>query len=156
MTSRSPVDVTADLTALEEEIQATVGVRLFTVLAWLPERRALRRVHTTHPEAYPIGGEKTVEVAGELLEQCIARQLPYLGPDPAAVRAVFADHRTIDALGCGAVINVPVVDGGHTLGLLSVLDAEGTYDEASVRAVAALADGAVPALRAVATSRPPR
>lgn len=136
-----------ELAALEEEIRSATGVRLFTVLAWLPGRRVLHRVHSSHPEAYPVGGEKSVEVAAGWLEQCIERQLPYLGADQAAVRSVFADHVTIDALGCGAVVNVPVTDSGHTLGILNVLDAEGRYDDASVQRVAALAEHAVPPLR---------
>ncbi|MGW0787090.1 GAF domain-containing protein [Streptomyces sp. NPDC002911] len=144
----SDTSTTGLLPALEEEIRTTVGVRLFTVLAWIPERRVLHRVHSSHPGPYPVGGEKSVEVSGGWLEQCIARQLPYLGADRAAVREVFADHRTIDELGCGAVVNVPVVDDGRTLGMLNVLDAEGRYDEESVRALSALASQAVPDLRA--------
>ncbi|MEU5658048.1 GAF domain-containing protein [Streptomyces sp. NPDC047737] len=138
------------LPALEEEIRSTVGVRLFTVLAWFPERRVLHRVHSSHPGPYPVGGEKSVEVSGGWLEQCIERQLPYLGADRAAVREVFADHLTIDELGCGAVVNVPVVDDGRTLGMLNALDAEGRYDEETVRALSALAARAVPDLRAAA------
>ncbi|MFE6800184.1 hypothetical protein ACFVEN_00690 [Streptomyces sp. NPDC057681] len=137
--------------SLEDEIRSAVGVRLFTVLAWLPERRVLRRVHSSHPGQYPVGGEKTVEVSSGWLEQCIDRQLPYLGADRAAVREVFTDHRTIDALGCGAVINTPVVGSGHTLGLLNVLHAERSYDQAAVQRVSALTYQAVPALRACVT-----
>ncbi|MFB4422301.1 GAF domain-containing protein [Streptomyces sp. QL37] len=144
----SDTSTTGPLPALEEEIRTTVGVRLFTVLAWLPERRVLHRVHSSHPGPYPVGGEKSVEVSGGWLEQCIERRLPYLGADRAAVREVFADHRTIDELGCGAVVNVPVVDGSRTLGMLNVLDAEGSYDDESVRALTALASRAAPDLRA--------
>ena len=50
---------------------------------------------------------------------------PYLGPDPAAVAAVFEDHDLIASLGCGAVVNVPVIDNGDTLGVLNLLDAAG-------------------------------
>jgi hypothetical protein len=141
-----------DLTALQEEIRSATGVRLFTVLAWLPHRRVLHRVHSSHPVTYPVGGEKTVEVAAGWLEGCVTHQRPYLGPDRAAVREIFADHETIAGLGCGAVVNAPVVDAGRTLGVLNVLDAEGSYDDASVERVAALAHLAVPALRAFAAS----
>ncbi|SFJ40663.1 hypothetical protein SAMN05421835_105117 [Amycolatopsis sacchari] len=136
-----------DLSTVEEKVRAEVGARLFTVLAWVPERRTMRRVYTSHPEQYPVGGEKSVEITGGWLERCIVRQEPFFGPDLASVREVFADHELIDSLGCGAVINVPVVDGGETLGALAILDAEGAYDEASVEAAVKLAPLAVPALR---------
>ncbi|MBB5857824.1 GAF domain-containing protein [Amycolatopsis umgeniensis] len=141
--------MTVSLSTVEDKTRATIGVRLFTVLAWVPERRALRRVHSSHPHAYPVGGEKTVEVAAGWLERCITGQEPYFGPDGAAVREIFADHELIDTLGCGAVINVPVVDDGRTLGVLNILDAEGSYDDDSVAAARSLAPLAVPALREI-------
>jgi GAF domain-containing protein len=112
----------------------------------VPERRALRRVHSSHPAEYPVGGEKTVEVAAGWLDKCITAQQPYFGPGRAAVREIFADHELIDALGCGSIINVPVVADGRTLGVLNILDAEGAYDDAAVAAAEALAPLAVSAL----------
>ncbi|WP_410571153.1 GAF domain-containing protein [Amycolatopsis sp. cmx-4-61] len=134
------------LSTVEERVRAELGVRLFTVLAWIPERRALRRVHSSHPAQYPVGGEKTVEVAAGWLERCITAQEPYFGPDRAAVREIFADHELIESLGCGSIINVPVVADGRTLGVLNILDAEGAYDEDSVQVAQALAPLAAPAL----------
>ncbi|NIH78710.1 GAF domain-containing protein [Amycolatopsis viridis] len=142
-----------DLSRVESEVSAAIGVRLFTVLAWIPERRAMRRVYSSHPEQYPVGGEKTVEIAAGWLEQCIEKQQPYLGADREAVRAVFADAELIGSLGCGSVINVPVVDGRRTLGALNILDAEGSYDDTSVAAAVELAPLAVPALRKVVDAR---
>ncbi|RSM59017.1 GAF domain-containing protein [Amycolatopsis sp. WAC 01376] len=139
--------MTVSLSTVEDKTRASIGVRLFTVLAWVPERRALRRVHSSHPDEYPVGGEKTVEVAAGWLERCITGQEPYFGPDSAAVREIFADHELIDRLGCGAVINVPVVADGRTLGVLNILDAEGSYDEDSVTMARSLAPLAAPALR---------
>jgi hypothetical protein len=137
-----------DLKDVEEKVRESLGVRLFTVLAWIPERQALRRVHSSDAERYPVGGEKTVEVARGWLARCIEAGEPYFGPDRAAVREVFADHELIESLGCGAIVNVPVMDGEEVLGVLNILDAEGSYDEKSVAVAASLAPLAVPALRA--------
>lgn len=129
-----------DLTELEETVRRELGVRLFTVLAWVPERRALRRVHSSHPEEYPVGGEKTVEVAQDWLATCVEGRRPYFGRDKAAVREIFADHELIESLGCGSIINVPVIGKeGEVLGVLNILDAEGTYDEQSVATAEAIA-----------------
>jgi GAF domain-containing protein len=136
-----------ELSTVEEKVRAEVGVRLFTVLAWLPDRKALHRAYSSHPEQYPVGGEKTVEVAAGWLERCIVAQQPYLGPDRDAVREIFDDHELIESLGCGAIINVPVVQDGRTLGVLNILDAEGSYDDASVAAALQLAPLAAAPLR---------
>ncbi|MGP4099542.1 GAF domain-containing protein [Nonomuraea sp. KM90] len=136
-----------DLNELEETVRREVGVRLFTVLAWVPERRALRRVHSSHPGQYPVGGEKTVEVAQDWLATCIEGRRPYFGPDKAAVREIFADHELIESLGCGSIINVPVIgEEGEVLGVLNILDAEGSYDERSVAAAQSIAGQVTPAL----------
>lgn len=134
------------LSTVEDKVRSAIGFRLFTVLAWLPRRGVLRRVHSSHPEQYPVGGEKRAEVAGTWLARCVVEQSPYFGPDPAAVREIFADHRLIESLGCGSIINVPVVSGGTTLGVLNILDAQGHYDESSIAGALELAPLAVSAL----------
>ena len=145
------------LDRLADAVHRAVDVRLFTVLAWVPARRVLRRVHSSHPQEYPVGAEKVVgtDVDGGWLRCCVDEGRPYLGADVDAVRAVFADHALIAALGCGAVVNAPVLDapvldGGRVIGVLNVLGPEGSYDEDSVAAVMALAPLAVPALRGLA------
>jgi GAF domain-containing protein len=139
--------VTADFTTVEATARQRVGFRLFTVLAWDDRRGALHRIHTSHPVEYPTGGEKVFSRQAPWIRQVVVEQQPYLGPDPAAVSAVFSDHELIASLGCGAVINVPVVDEGVTLGVLNLLDAEGSYGEGSVAASLPLAALAVEPLR---------
>jgi transcriptional regulator with GAF, ATPase, and Fis domain len=117
---------------VHEELRRLVGVRLLTVLAWDDTRGALQRIYTSDPEAYPVGGEKFMPRDAPWPQQVLVRQQPYLGVDPASVAAVFADWPTIEALGCGATLNLPVVVDGRTVGSLNLLDVEGRYDESSV------------------------
>lgn len=135
------------LAEIESAVRGAVGVRLFTVLAWVGERGALHRVYTNDPVAYPLSGEKVMPQDAPWIADVVVGQRTYLGRDPAGVAEVFSDHELISSLGCGAVINVPVVDGGRTLGVLNLLDAEGAYDEEAVAAVLPLADRCVQALR---------
>jgi GAF domain-containing protein len=110
------------------------GVILFTALQWIPERSSLRRLFTSHPADYPVGGEKTVEISPGWLGTVIEDKKPFLAADLDALREVFADSELIQRLGCGAVINVPVLDGGNVVGVLAMLDAEGRYTQQSVEA----------------------
>ena len=113
------------------------GVILFTALQWIPERSSLRRLFTSHPADYPVGGEKTVEISPGWLGPVIEDKKPFLAADLDALREVFADSELIQRLGCGAVINVPVLDGGgNVVGVLAMLDAEGRYTQQSVEAAA--------------------
>jgi hypothetical protein len=124
-----------------------VGFRLFTILAWDDAHGTLHRVHTSHPAEYPTGGQKVFSRDAPWIRRVVVDGQPYLGRDRAAVAAVFADHELIASLGCGAVVNVAVIDGGRTLGVLNLLDAEGAYDDDSVAAALPLAGLAVEPLR---------
>jgi GAF domain-containing protein len=139
--------VTADFGDVETAARDRVGVRLFTVLAWDDDRCALHRIHTSHPAEYPTGGEKVFPRDAPWIRRVVVEQQPYLGRDRAAVAEVFSDHELIESLGCGAVVNVPVVDGGRTLGVLNLLDADGAYSDESVAAALPLAERAVEPLR---------
>src|SRR3954451_17585150 len=134
-------------TEVETAARDAVGVRLFTVLAWDDDRAALHRIHTSHPVEYPTGGEKVFPRDAPWIRRVVVEQQPYLGPDSAAVADVFTDHELIESLGCGAVVNVPVVDGGRTLGVLNLLDAEGAYTDDSVSRALPLAGLALEPLR---------
>jgi GAF domain-containing protein len=133
--------------SVEAAAREQVGVRLFTVLAWVEETSALQRVYSSHPVEYPTGGRKVFPREAPWIRRVVLEQQPYLGPDPEAVSAVFEDHDLIASLGCGAVVNVPVVDNGETLGVLNLLDAQGSYSEGSVSVAVPLAQLAIKPLR---------
>jgi hypothetical protein len=128
-----------------EEVYAsardTVGVRLFTASVIADAGTSMARIYTTHPEVYPVGGKKTL--AGDTnpvwLEQVFKGQQAFLGADTEAVRAFFFDSATIESLGCGAIVNVPVVSHGETIGSMNFLAPEGSYDQKSVDAAVKIA-----------------
>ncbi|MGO4145313.1 GAF domain-containing protein [Paenarthrobacter sp. YAF11_1] len=116
-----------------EALQQEPGVILFTALQWIPQRSSLKRLYTSHPAEYPVGGEKTVEISPGWLGTVIEDKEPFLAADLAALRNVFTDSGLIQQLGCGAVINVPVLDkSSNVVGVLALLDAEGKYTQESV------------------------
>lgn len=121
---------------IHEAAKSEVGVLLFTMsaLAGRGDDLGMARVYTSHPDVYPVGDIKTF--AGDTnpvwLKQVIEGQEAFLGADTDAVRAFFFDYETIESLGCGAIVNVPVVSKGQTIGSMNFLDAEGAYDEISV------------------------
>lgn len=123
---------------VEARIAADPGVKLFTVLQWLPEVRTLRRVASSHPDEYPLGAEKSLEVSEAWLDTVIRDRRTFLGAHEVNVATVFADIDLIRSLGCGAVINTPIVHAGEVVGVLAILDADGAYDETSVATVEAV------------------
>ncbi|WP_207211797.1 GAF domain-containing protein [Promicromonospora panici] len=134
----------SDLSSLVEihrAVLAETGARLFTILAFTDGGRTMHRIYSSHPHEYPVGGRKDVtrDVAADWLARCVDEQAPYFGRTRDDVRRIFADSALIESLGCGSIINAPVVRDGLTIGALNILDAEGAYGDDDVEKALAVA-----------------
>jgi GAF domain-containing protein len=97
----------------------------------------VERVYTSNPEAYPLSGRKPRRDT-PWSRQVLVRGEPYFANDEAGIRFAFEDAEKILGLGLGAVINVPVKDGGRVLGTLNFLREAGGYKRAHVDLALAL------------------
>jgi len=114
--------------ALDAALGAVLGHRLFTLMRYHADSGDCERIYTTHPVPYPVGGRKPLNPTA-WTDRVLRAQQPYLGRTLADVRAVFFDHALIASLGCGSVLNLPVVWDGRPLGTINLLHEEGWYDE---------------------------
>lgn len=121
--------------------QQRFGWKLFTAMRLL-QSGEVERVYTSDTAAYPLAGRKP---ARDTLwsRQVLVRGEPYYANDVTGIRAAFEDADKILGLGLGAVINVPVKNGGRVLGTLNFLREEGGYGEEDVPKAVALALRAV-------------
>jgi len=140
---------TTGLETLAERAVRDLGALLVTTTVIVPSGDEVARVQSTHPQVYPVGGRKRLDpsqTSPVWLESVVDGQQPFLGVDRAAVREFFADWATIEQLGCGAIINTPVVEDGVTIGSVNFLAPEGTFDQRSVKRAVELTALAVPAV----------
>lgn len=146
----------SDLGSLAEvhrAVQDETGAKLFTVLAFTDGGRTMHRIYSSRPDEYPVGGRKDVarDVAADWLARCVTEQAPYFGRTRDDVRRVFADSALIESLGCGSIINAPVVRDGVTIGALNILDAEGAYGDDDVQKALVIASRAADVVEAAIT-----
>jgi len=139
----------ATFRALDAAMAATLGHRLFTCLLHHPAARESERRYTNQPEAYPVGGRKPVP-ASPWARRLFEERQPYIGYTADDIREVFFDHALIVSLGCGSVLNLPVVHDGRTLGVLNLLHEARWYGEDDVPLGQVFAALAVPAFRLLA------
>lgn len=123
-----------DLRDVEQAVKEEVGFKLFTILAFRDQGRQMERIYSSHPREYPVGGRKDVtrDVAKDWLDVCLVAQKPFFGQTRAEVERIFNDADLITGLGCGSIINAPVIRAETTIAALNVLDAEGAYTEQDV------------------------
>ena len=119
--------------ALHELTRATVGVRLFTIMTVDMDQMLARRVYTSDPENYPCSGTKPVEM-NSWFEVVHTRREMFVANTLAEIAKVFPDHELIGSLGCGSVVNLPIVLGGQLVATMNVLDREHHYSSERVSA----------------------
>ena len=133
------------LSALGSAVQEAIGYRLFTVLMHDAEAGLMRRIYSTRPDINPVGGSKPV-TDSDWMKQVLVRGEPYIGYTADDLKTVFFDHEILASIGCGSVLNMPVVWSGTVLGSLNMLHQEGWYNDAHLPMARLFAQLAAPGL----------
>lgn len=117
--------------ALEDLSRAVVGHRLFTVMTVDMAAGLARRAYSDHPVQYPVSGTKPI-TRDSWFEIVHGQRQSFVANTLAGIATVFPDHELIGSLGCGAVLNLPVVLEGELVATINMLDAEQHYTPARV------------------------
>ncbi|MCX2723284.1 GAF domain-containing protein [Roseibium salinum] len=116
----------APFDALLDLARATVGVKLFTFMTADMATQTARRSYTSHPQDYPVSGTKPITY-NRWFETVHTRRECFVANTLADIATVFPDYELIGRLGCGSVINLPVVLGDTPVGTVNMLHEEQHY-----------------------------
>mgnify|MGYP000551348285 CR=1 FL=1 len=114
--------------ALHKLADTLVGARLFTVMTVDMETELASRSYTSDPVNYPTSGTKPIE-RNAWFTHVHDRHGMFVANTLAEIATVFPDYTLIGSLGCGAVVNLPVVLDGELVATVNLLDAEHTYTQ---------------------------
>jgi hypothetical protein len=129
-------DADAGWTALADLAGAVAGHRLFTVMTVDMAAGVVRRAYSNMPDAYPTSGTKPLHGnTGDWFETVFNQRRSFVANTLADIAKVFPDHELIGSLGCGSVVNYPVVLGGELVAAINLLDVAGHYTPGRVHAV---------------------
>ncbi|MDQ0074431.1 hypothetical protein J2W34_006255 [Variovorax boronicumulans] len=134
------------LAGLDRALSHFPGHRLFTVLAIDWSRNENRRIYTSARETYPCGGSKPLQRDSQYFEEVIKAGRTRFCLDREACRQAFPDFELLERLGCESAVNVPIRDGGPTIGSLNLLHESGWYRRDMESALIPFARAAVPIL----------
>jgi hypothetical protein len=112
--------------ALQDLYGAIVGHRLFTVMMVNMQKKEACRAYSSHPVEYPVSGTKPV-LFDAWFDVVNRQQRMFIANTIEEIAAVFPDHEKIRSLGCGSVVNVPVIVDGALAATINILDAEHHY-----------------------------
>jgi hypothetical protein len=130
--------------ALDDLARSIVGHKLFTVTIVDVPAGLVRRAYSNRPAEYPTSGTKPLRGnTGDWFETVFTKRQTFAANTIADIAKVFPDHALIASLGCGSVVNLPIVLGGDLVATINLLDAAGHYTPA--RVAAAETELAIPA-----------
>jgi GAF domain-containing protein len=121
--ARQPGPPEALLRAVDAVGREAVGHRLCTAMLFDAAAMTVRRIYSSAPEIYPVGGAKPKRDTA-WGRQVLLERRSFAGSGAEAIRAHFDDHAVILGLGLRSIVNVPVAMGGTCLGTLNLLWAE--------------------------------
>ena len=112
--------------ALQNLFAETVGFKLFTVMTVDLKNQVARRAYSNNVEAYPVSGTKPITY-DRWFDIVHRQKRSFVANTIAEIAAVFPDHEKIWSLGCGAVVNLPLIIDGGLAATINILDAEHHY-----------------------------
>jgi len=112
--------------ALEQLVDKTIGVKLFTLMEIDRAKGVARRNYSNQPTAYPVSGEKPIQ-QNEWTEIVQVRHETFVANTIDEIARVFPDHELIQSLGCESCLNLPIVVNGMVIGTLNCLHEAGHY-----------------------------
>ena len=121
--------------ALQDLTASAVGFRLFTVMTVDLANGLARRAFTSHPSQYPVSGTKPIGRDG-WFDIVHGKQQLFVANTISGIARVFPDHEEIRSMGCGSVVNLPVVIGGMLTATINMLHREHYYGPERVDVVA--------------------
>jgi len=127
----------ATFDALENLVDTTIGIKLFTLMEIDRARGVARRNYSNQPDAYPVSGEKPIQ-ENAWTEQVQDRQEIFVANSLDEIANVFSDYELIDSLGCQSCLNLPIQVNGIVIGTLNCLHKAGHYTPEKVSAANSL------------------
>jgi hypothetical protein len=120
--------------ALCKYSSAIAGHRLFTVMTVDLDAGLARRAFSDHPAEYPVTGTKPIQ-RDAWFDIVHGHRRTFVANKIDEIAKVFPDFELIRSLGCGSVVNLPVVLGDELAATINLLHAEDFYTPERVAAL---------------------
>ena len=119
---------------LDVAIKKSVGHKLFTLMVVDKSGKYVERVYSNNKKIYPLLGTKPIP-NNAWTKRVIINKKEFLGSNFNQIKKLFFDYKTIKSLGCGSIINLPIISNKKVLGTLNILHKENYYNKKSIKDV---------------------
>ncbi len=112
--------------ALDHVLGLWIGHKLFTVLRYDVAHGIAERVYSSRPDLYPATGSKTFDAAPTMRRVRDSGEIQVAWTEEE-MRQAFPDHDRMRAMGCGAIMNVPVLVEGRAVAQFNLSHESGHF-----------------------------
>ena len=116
---------------LDKSIKHIIGHKLFTLTVIDRSTKYVERVYSNNKKIYPLLGTKPIP-NNAWTRKVIIEKKQFLASNFKEIKKLFFDYEIIQSLGCGSIINIPILNNKEILGTLNVLHKEKYYTKKSV------------------------
>ena len=102
------------------------GHKLFTVMTVDMGAGLARRAFSDHPLEYPVSGAKPIH-RDSWFDIVHGQRRSFVANTLDDIAKVFPDFELIGSLGCGSVLNLPIILEGELAATINILNAEHYY-----------------------------
>jgi hypothetical protein len=120
--------------ALQNLTAGVAGFKLFTVMTVDMVNGLARRAYSSLPADYPVSGTKPIHF-DSWFDIVHGQHRSFVANTIADIAKIFPDHEKIWSLGCGSVVNLPVIIGGQLAATVNMLHEEHYYNPARVELI---------------------
>ena len=119
---------------LDKTIKNNIGHRLFTLTVVDHSIKYVERVYSNNTKIYPLLGTKPIPI-NSWTNKVINNKKYFFGENKNQIKKLFFDYEKIFSLGCGSIINIPIINDQKILGTLNILHKERFYTIKSVKMI---------------------
>lgn len=112
--------------ALQVFCKQVIGAKLFTVMETDISAGLAHRAYSSDPKNYATSGKKPIP-QNEWFDLVHVQRKPFVANTIAEISNVFPDHELIWSLGCGSVVNLPIIVDDEFVGTVNLLHEEHYY-----------------------------
>jgi len=116
---------------LDKATKNIIGHKLFTFTVIDRSTKYVERVYSNNKKIYPLLGTKPIP-KNVWTRKVIIEKKEFLASSFNEIKKLFFDYEIIYSLGCGSIINIPILNNKKILGTLNVLHKEKYYTKKSV------------------------
>ena len=119
---------------LDKTLKRKIDHKLFTLTVVDYSIKYVERVYSNNTKIYPLLGTKPIP-NNFWTKKVIVNKKDFIATNIKEIKKLFFDHKIITSIGCGSIINIPIINNNKISGTLNILHKEKFYTKRTIKLI---------------------